>query len=156
MSVVIRPYQPDDASALWRLLHQTVHRVNRQDYSPEQLNVWAPESCDLAAWRRRLSECQTFVATGNGSLVGFAMLEGNGHIDCFYCAHDYQQRGVGSELLATLEQAALSRGVAQISADVSLTAKGFFLRKGFVLGALQHLTRQGVTLHNYPMTKTLN
>ncbi|MHB1949598.1 MAG: GNAT family N-acetyltransferase [Gammaproteobacteria bacterium] len=43
------------------------------------------------------------VAVMDDKIVGFAELEDNGHIDCFYCHHEYQGCGVGSALMREIE-----------------------------------------------------
>ena len=51
----IRRYKEGEEQALWSLLHETAHRVNCKDYSPAQLDAWAPAQIDLATWTERLS-----------------------------------------------------------------------------------------------------
>ncbi len=48
--MVIRAYQPFDAVPLAALFYQTVHTVNRRDYTEKQLDAWAPKDIDLGAW----------------------------------------------------------------------------------------------------------
>lgn len=52
--MVIRAYQPFDAVPLAALFYQTVHTVNRRDYTEKQLDAWAPKDIDLGAWDRSL------------------------------------------------------------------------------------------------------
>jgi hypothetical protein len=52
----IRDYEQVDARAIVRLFYETVHFVNRADYSEEQVEAWAPELDDdmvILALRRR-------------------------------------------------------------------------------------------------------
>lgn len=39
--MLIRRYQPEDLVRIARLFYETVHTVNRKDYSAEQVRVWA-------------------------------------------------------------------------------------------------------------------
>ena len=58
MQIVAFP-QKDPAAALsmagecTRLFFHTVHTVNAADYSPEQLDAWAPLIPDAGDWQRR-------------------------------------------------------------------------------------------------------
>ena len=45
----LRPYQPEDCPALAALFYDTIHTVNAQDNTKEQLDVWATGTTDLAA-----------------------------------------------------------------------------------------------------------
>jgi GNAT superfamily N-acetyltransferase len=153
--LLIRPYHPPDTEAIAELYYQTIHRINSRDYSPEQINAWAPFPQDLDRWRERLSQKMTFVANYRGEIVGFAEFEANGHIDCFYCRHDFQGKGAGSKLLQTIEQKATELGVERIFAEVSITAKPFFRHKGFQVDRQQEVECRGVTLTNFVMSKIL-
>lgn len=57
--MVIRAYQPFDAAPLAALFYQTVHTVNRRDYTEKQLDAWAPKDIDLRAWGPVLSRPTT-------------------------------------------------------------------------------------------------
>ena len=69
--MVIRAYQPFDAVPLAALFYQTVHTVNRRDYTEKQLDAWAPKDIDLRAWDRSLQVHHTLVAVEDGRAVGF-------------------------------------------------------------------------------------
>lgn len=86
-------------------------------------------------------------------ILGFGELEASGHIDCFYCHRDHQGVGVGTALLAAIVAAAACLGVPKLFAEVSITARPFFERRGFrVVRELQTEVR-GVTLVNYLMER---
>jgi len=96
---IIRPYIDNDAADLIALFTETVRRINIRDYTPEQIAVWAPKETDRVAWKERFSRCMTLVAEDERGIAGFGQLEVNGHIDCFYVAHDRIGSGIGSMLL---------------------------------------------------------
>jgi putative acetyltransferase len=88
---------------------------------------------DMRKWRERIGKSNPFVAVADGILVGFAELEPNGHIDYFYCHHEWQGKGVGTAIYRELEKEALRNGIRRLFAEVSMTAKEFFLKMGFVI-----------------------
>nr|WP_320048884.1 GNAT family N-acetyltransferase [uncultured Desulfuromonas sp.] len=151
----VRRYKEGEEQNLWSLLYETVHRVNCKDYSLAQLKAWAPAQMDLAQWKERLSQTNPFVAEENGQLIGFAELEEDGHIDCFYCAHNCQGQGVGTALLRAIEQEAAKLGISRLFAEASITAKGFFERHGFSVEAEQSVSLRGEQFTNFVVAKTI-
>ncbi len=153
--MVIRYYQPSDIGQIVRLYFETVHTINRHDYSDEQIMAWAPVVPDETRWSKRYETRITFVAEENSVITGFAELEPTGHIDCFYCHHAYQRRGTGTLLLNRLEQEARSLGLKQLFTEASITAKPFFESKGFHTLRENQILRNNVTLVNFSMEKYL-
>lgn len=131
--MLIRHYHPADVEQVVFLFYTTIHTINRCDYTPEQVNAWAPTIPDKAAWQARYSDRIAFVADDNGKIAGFAELEPKGHIDCFYCHHLYQRRGVGRQLCQRLEQEANSLGLKRLFVEASITAQPFLSEWGFKL-----------------------
>ena len=49
----IRSYHSDDCQANLSLFYETVHRINRRDYTQEQIEAWANNNkIDPIAWDR--------------------------------------------------------------------------------------------------------
>lgn len=127
----IRIFNQGEEQILWSLLCGTVHKVNRKDYSQAQIEARAPSEWDFSQWKRRSEKTNPFAAEENGQLTGFAELEKNGHIDCFYCADNWQGNGAGGALLNVIELEASKQSFTGLFAEAGITAKGFFERKGF-------------------------
>ena len=49
----------------------------------------------------------------------------------FMCIHQFQAMGIASALIKEIEQQALQKNISKIFAEVSITAKSFFLKRGF-------------------------
>ena len=152
----VRRYRQGEERALWLLLYETVHKVNSKDYSQSQIEAWAPSNWNLSEWENRLNKTNPFVVEENGRAIGFAELEEDGHIDCFYCAHDRQGMGVGSLLLEAIELEASKRGTNRLFAEVSITAKGFFEKNGFSVEKEQVVALRGERFINYMMSKHIS
>jgi len=152
----VREATNEDVHKIVRLFHETVHKVNLGDYTRQQVEAWSPREPDPREWiASRLPNRTTFVADDNGVLAGFGELEPDGHVDCLYCHHRYQRRGVGSSILRRMEQEALSSGLHRLFTEASITARPFFEAHGFVVLKEQTVLRHGVQLANFAMEKRL-
>jgi putative acetyltransferase len=153
--VSVRPYRRADVPAIARLYYETVHTVNARDYSPDQIQAWAPRIEDDAFWLRRFRPYTVFVANVDGQVAGFTELGRDGAIDCFYVHHRWQGRGVGRALMARLLAEARRRRVGQLSADVSITARAFFERMGFRVIRVQKKLYRNRRFEQYVMRRAL-
>ena len=146
----LREYRTSDCEHLAELFYQTVHPVNSQDYTGEQIDVWATGKVNLQEWDRSFREHRTIVAIENGVIVGFGDMDGTGYLDRLYVHKDYQGRGIASAICNELEHHADS---ACITTHASVTAKPFFLNRGYRVIKEQEVIRQGISLKNYVMEK---
>ena len=110
----LRIYRPGDLEEIYQLFYDTVHFVNRADYSPEQLDAWAPRQMDRSRWEQSLAEHETWVAWEEGRIVGFGDLAQNGYLDRLYVRKDSVRKGVAPALLHRLEAAAVRQGCRRI------------------------------------------
>jgi putative acetyltransferase len=152
----IRRFRPGDEGQIAQLFHDTIHTVNRRDYSPRQLAAWAPTDLYFRDWLTVCANRFTLVADDEGQIAGFAELEAKGHIDCFYCHRDYQGQGVGRQLYQGLEEQARTMSLNRLFVEASITARPFFERMGFVTLAAQSVPCRGETFLNYTMEKWLS
>ncbi|HEY4302070.1 MAG TPA: GNAT family N-acetyltransferase [Candidatus Didemnitutus sp.] len=154
--MLVRAYRPEDLPAVTRLFHDTVHQVNRADYTPEQLAAWAPRKPDFEHWRAKLSAEEVIVAESGAQIVGFCSWNGAGCLDFLYVHHAHQRQGIASKLYAAAEAALRRKALAKIHANVSLTAHPFFARQGFENVRDQNAQVRGVELPNAMMEKRLD
>lgn len=151
----IRRYEPGEEVEIWTLYFNTTHQVVSRSYTQEQASRWAPANPDMCAWREKLARTKPFVAVENDKIVGFAELEPDGHIDNFYCHHEWQRRGVGSSLLRALEAEARRTGVAVLFAEVSMTAVAFFRAKDFEITEVRTPIICGTAAKQFLMRKRI-
>lgn len=161
LTISIRLFRPQDATQIAQLFHNTVRTINRQDYSLNQVKAWAPDDLYFRDWVKVCASRFTYVAeniSGNGDqkqgiIIGFAELEIDGHIDCFYVHKDYQSRGVGKSLYQAIESQALKLDCDRLYTEASITAKAFFQRQGFALEQEQQIEVRGEVFKNYRLSK---
>jgi len=151
----IRLFQPEDATQIAQLFHNTVREINRRDYSASQVEAWAPDDLNFRNWAETCAQRFTFVADDAGTIAGFGELEADGHIDCFFCHKDYQGKGVGRQIYQAIEAKAVELALQRLFVEASITAKPFFERMGFTLINEQTVSARGETFINYVMEKKL-
>ena len=93
-------------------------------------------------------EHNTFVAIEDNTIVGFGDIDNTGYLDRLFVHKDYQRQGIASELCNKLEN-----GFVKIITHASITAKPFFLHRGYKLVKEQQVMRNGIFLTNYVMEK---
>ena len=145
----IREYRPEDCAELTRLFYDTVHTVNRKDYTPAQLDAWADGTPDLERWNRSLQEHFSLVAMEGKQIIGFGDMDSTGYLDRLYVHKDYQGKGVATALCDRLEQAVDGT----IVTHASITARPFFEGRGYVVVKAQQAERKGILLRNFVMEK---
>lgn len=150
MELLIRTYRSSDAPALARLFYETVHSVNLQDYTLEQAGAWAPRQIDLTAWDRSLARHFTVVALEDSRTIGFGDMAPDGYLDRLYVHRDFQRRGAASAICTALE-AFVAAPVFTVRA--SLTARPFFLARGYRVVEKLQVERRGVLLASLLMEK---
>lgn len=150
--VFIRQYQPSDCEDLAKIYYNTIHTINTKDYTEAQVNAWAPTTTlQTLGWAKKWEKLLPWVALIAEKRVGFVEFEDNGHIDCFYCHHEYQGKGVGKALMNHVKHVARKNSIPRIWAEVSITAKPFFEHQGFKVMKQQTVNVRGVDLTNYVM-----
>ncbi|QHE88863.1 GNAT family N-acetyltransferase [Hydrogenophaga sp. BPS33] len=151
----IRPFRIGDEATLYRLHHDSIHRVAARDYTPEQILAWAPARQDPGAWAIKMRHLRPFVLEIDGVIAGYADVQAHGYIDHFFVSADFPRRGVGRLLMERIHEEAAHRGLAELTADVSKTAQPFFARFGFETVEQRFPVRAGVTIPNALMRKDL-
>ena len=140
--MIIRLFKNEDSDRIAQLFHGTIREVNIRDYSLGQVQAWANKF--------------TYVADEEGEIIGFAQLESNGHIDCFFCHKDYQRCGVGTRLYRQIEAKAIELKIERLFVDVSITARAFFKSRGFAVIKEQQIVCRGEKFTNFGMEKKLD
>jgi putative acetyltransferase len=152
----VRAFQPGDEAALWQIYYRSIHETASADYTPEQVNVWAPSVCDLPKWAALIQRLAPFVALRGEEIVGYADVQPSGYIDHFFVSPSFGRQGVGTFLMRRIHEAALHQGIDHLFSNVSITARRFFEKWDFAVEQAQTVHIQGVALNNYRMSKVLS
>lgn len=151
----IRRYKENEITDLWNLFFDTIHKINIRDYTKEQIEAWAPSNFDKSIWKQKITGIDPYVAVIDSKIVGYGDIQSDGLIDHFFCHHEFQRKGIGSQLYSCLEEMAKKKDIAGVSAVVSITAQPFFRSMGFEIVHEQTLSLRGQKLKKYKMSKRL-
>ena len=147
-TALIRRYRPGEEAALFEIYYSAIHLVARRDYSPEQIQAWAPRDLDQGLWATRIRGIHPFVAELAGELVGYADLQANGYIDHFFVSGQHGRHGIGTALMSHLLQEARAASLTELTSDVSRTAQPFYERFGFTVVEERQPELRGVVIPN--------
>jgi N-acetylglutamate synthase-like GNAT family acetyltransferase len=149
--IQIRPAEPKDGPQIGQLIYETVHTVNRKDYSEKQVKAWAPDEVIFSTY-----EGFAYVAELERRILGFANLTPAGYLHRLYVHKEFQGQKIASRLLKVLEAKAQELGLQEITTESSITAKPFFLAQGFLVLAEQTKVLRGVSFINFKMLKRIS
>lgn len=155
MIMDIRRFRVGDEVALFHVFSSAVHEVAAHDYTPEQIDAWAPADLDAKEWMDRVRSNRPFVAEHDEEIVGYADIQSGGYIDQFFVSGAHPRRGIGTMLMERVLQEAKSLGLTELTSDVSKTAEPFFLRHGFQVVERRFPVRRGVILENALMCRKM-
>ena len=146
----IRRFSPSDAAAVTDLFYRSVHELCAGEYTPVQLDAWAPAAIDPVSWTERLLDTYTLVAEDEGKIIGFGNLDGH-YVDRLFVSPQFAGTGVGKTILLALE----SKTQDYATVYASDTAKRFFERQGYRTIRENTVVRFSVSLRNWYMRKEL-
>ena len=131
MDIFIRPATSEDVEEMANIFVTCVKTLNIKDYTDEQIEIMVT-FCDAQSYLEEIKTGGSIFVAEAKSIIGFASLaKSRGHIDDLFVDPDYTRQGIGTLLLETLEQVALQKQRSQLSVMASLTARPFYLSRGF-------------------------
>ena len=133
MNINIRPATTEDVDAIANLYVTSVRTLGSADYTNEQIEVIIKlNNAESYLQDIKTNKIIIFVAEAEAKIVGFGSISENGRgIGDLFVLPDYTRQGIATLLLETLEQIALQKGVSKLWVMASLTAKPFYLSRGF-------------------------
>lgn len=153
--MIIREYRSEDCKKIVDLFFGTVHAVNSVDYTEIQLNAWAPKDMDLYEWDKRLSNNYSVIVEKDNIIIGFGVADDTGYFDLLYTHKDYQGIGVATLITNNIEKYIWQNGIQTITTAVSITAKPFFGKRGYVVLKKQNVECRGQFFINFKMQKNI-
>lgn len=140
-----------DGKETLRLFYETVRSVCAEDYTAAQISAWASPRGVLEWTDSFFAEGRrALVAEEGGEIVGFADMTQDGYFDRLYVHKNFQRRGIAAALADALEEGCAA---SSFTVYASVTARGFFEKRGYVLVRENIVERGGEKLLNYYMRK---
>lgn len=138
------------------LYKNTVLSINRKDYSVEEVEDWASCGDNMTHWDKLFAE-QHYIVAENKKLeiVGFASINDTGYMHTMFVHKDFQHQGIATLLYKMLEMYAKEKGAGRITSEVSITARQFFEKQGFIVDEEHKRKANQLRLTNYKMSKSL-
>lgn len=145
----------EDIGALRTLFYDTVITVNRKDYTQRQVEAWASRSTP-ERWSELFDKLYFIVAENESNeIVGFTAVSDMGYLHSMFVHKDYQHQGIAGNLLVEIEKYARNLKIRKLESEVSLTARSFFERRGYVVDKIQKINMGDQQLANFVMYKHL-
>ncbi|MDP5199365.1 GNAT family N-acetyltransferase [Flavobacterium sp. DG2-3] len=154
--MILKKATISDLEEMQQLYVQTIQAVCQNDYNEEQRKVWSSGVNNTERWLEVIKTQFVLLAIIENQIVGFGTLKDSNYIDFFYIHKDFQRQGIADKILNELELEARKHNSKIITSDISITAKPFFEKKGFLAKAKQKNIRENVELINYKMEKKLS
>ena len=125
-------------------------------YSEAEVADWASCGNDLSRIKDMIKTHYFIVATNQQSqIVGFSSITHQGYLHSMFVHKDFQGKGIATILLNEIERYATTRGIMRITSEVSLTARPFFEKRGYIVEVEQKRKANQLYLTNFWMEKKL-
>lgn len=152
----LRLYREDDCMHLIQLFYDTVRSIDIGDYSQEKIDAWTSKALDYNTFSSIFSQNPTVIIEQSGVIIGFGSISTQGFIELLFVHSQWQRQGIGTAILNNMEKYAKGSGIKLITVHSSITAKQFFLQRGYQVRKQQEVKINKETLTNFLMEKTLN
>lgn len=129
MNNQIRLATPDDAAAISQVIIQSLCQSNARDY-PHDVITQVEKSFSTEAIRVLLNQRQVFVATHDKHVVATASLDQD-VVRSVFVDPDHQGRGLGKQLMETIQSVAQEAHIEVLRVPSSITAEAFYFKLGY-------------------------
>lgn len=144
-----------DTQAITELFYETITSINVKDYEAQQIETWASSAENKGFWQEQIEKQYFIIAENIDYILGFASLTVEGYLDFMYVHKNHQKQGIASALLENILTEAYRLNLTKIWTDASITARPFFLNKGFVIEKIYTKISKGVAFENTIMVREI-
>jgi GNAT superfamily N-acetyltransferase len=152
--LIIRRATEADQDSIWKVHTSAIRNVCCSHYSSDEIEDWVgrlkPESY---GWP--IQNKDVFVAEIDGEVVGFGQVIRT-EVEAVYVSPNHLRAGIGSQILATLEQRARVLGSTYLEVLSSLNAVSFYEESGYrTLEPATYMLNPGRSIACVRMAKNL-
>jgi ribosomal protein S18 acetylase RimI-like enzyme len=162
----LHPATISDAEALTRVQYVAVHGPAPSTcYIKSILESWSPSPADeerVNQFRQAIGNNEELFVVAksveNAVIVGFgSIIVSQQKLDALYVDPAFSRQGVGSNILANLEELAMLHGIDKLYVYASLNAERFYCHHGFLVEQrATHRLRSGMDMDYVKMSKELH
>lgn len=134
--VEIRSFKPEDAAETAQVVAETLRTSNSKDYTAEYIEAnIASHSAEILTERAKVSHmyvvCDDKKIIGCGSIAGYWGSDTESILLTIFVLPEYQGRGIGRQLIETLERDEYFLRAKRIEIPASITAVEFYRKMGY-------------------------
>lgn len=132
----IRLFTPEDAGETARVIAATLRTSNSKDYSPQYIE-YAIASLSPEILIQRAGEGHMYVVCHGSRIIGCGAIAGywgsttESILLTIFVLPEYQGKGIGRQIIDTLEQDEYFLRADRIEIPASITAVGFYRKMGY-------------------------
>ncbi|MFW3577226.1 GNAT family N-acetyltransferase [Vagococcus fluvialis] len=145
----IIPYKTFMLEEVLTLIKETIIKINKKDYTDEQVYSWS--AIDSEKFKANIHEFAFVAVNEVNEIIGFINMDHSGYVDHLFTHSNYQGQGIASLLVDKVEERSQIHSFRTYS---SITAKSFFMSKGFTVVEENIAILNNEKFLNYYMKKT--
>ena len=134
--VIVKPYREEDAEEIVNLIMRNFKEVNIKDYGPE--TIAALSATHNVNWFKGVAEyANVYVFWNKDKIVGVGSISSfwgsptESILLTVFVLPEFHGQGIGNYIIDTLESDTLFLRAKRIEIPSSITAVGFYLKKGY-------------------------
>ena len=132
----IRMFEQEDAAELERVIAKTLRISNSRDYSNEYIEAFilshsAEGLIERAKQGHMYVACDESRIVGCGTIAEYWGSQTESILLTFFVLPEYQGRGIGRQIIETLEQDEYFLRAKRVEIPSSITAVGFYKKMGY-------------------------
>ena len=151
--IFLRKGKLSDLDQIRQLFFEAVTKLALHDYTQAEVSVWASGAQDKERWEKKIEAQHFIVAILDNKIIGFTSLLRENYIDHLFVSPNHKGIGVASILIDNVEELAKKSGATILKSDVSITARPFFEKRGYVVVKRNEIQHKGEVLINFDVIK---
>lgn len=155
--VRLRKARIQDMGLLQTVFTQSVQNTCSADYNHLQIQAWIGRGTQQR-WQELFQSDLCFLLAEDirqSQIAGFTSINPKGYLHSMFVHPQYQHRGIASILLRKAEEYARNCRAVSVHSEVSITARPFFEKHGYITEKEQTVDVNGIEMTNFLMYKRI-
>ena len=155
--VRLRKAEAGDLPELHSVFELSVRNNCKKDYTPKQIEAWV-QRASPERWQELFTSGLQFIVaeeTKSFRITGFTSFNSQGYLHSMFILPQFCGKGIATMLLDFAEDFARNNHIPNLFSEVSITARPFFEKRGFIVEQEQLVKVNNVEMSNFRMRKSL-